>query len=156
MGRGQAPTQARRAVASYVPSVAAQTLAVEPPRPVNRLWLPKVRTYGPARSVSFHSLSSDPYLGSYADDAEVLSGLIIRPRAMSRGDYLMLASIRFTARNSLDLAPCFRLLRLERAFPSFVFGPVDRSHGRQRCIAKACRLRLSMLQPFMPWLQYFV
>ena len=58
-------------------------------------------------------------------------------------------SHRLSCNASRDRAPCFRLLRLDRAFPSCVFGPVDLSHGRQRWIAKACRLRLSVLQPFM-------
>jgi hypothetical protein len=44
------------------------------------------------------------------------------------------------------LFPPFHPLLRTLAFPSRLFGPVDRSHGFQACMASRCRCRCSKVQ----------
>lgn len=78
-----------------------------------------------------------------------------RPRTVSRC-IRNPAFSRFTSSRHRRRCPPRSAFRADRAFPSAVRGPVERSHGRHRQIASACRARRSAVHPFTLHLQKFV
>lgn len=69
-------------------------------------------------------------------------------KSFSKSPYLRSTSLIFlyAAMHPAERSPCFVELPADAALPSAVFGPVERSHGRQILISSACRCRSSDVQ----------